>query len=308
MFTFITRRAQSSKRLVRSETQLVCSKSARASSAHAKSAVSIFIVSISIFSIVFGLVFGFAPTPSVDAKDRPALPKNTDWIIDDADPAALGAAFAAPRSPSNAEAHQRAVHAIAVDPSLRDATLAGIRDRARRALVVRELDSAKQLRLLTKPQANLPKWRIVAPPPLTELRSAYDAAEAESGIEWQYLAAVNFVETKMGRIRGVSTAGAQGPMQFLPATWKRYGNGGDIDNAKDAIAAAGRFLKAKGGPANMRKALFRYNNSNYYVNAVMAYAQNMKDDSELLADYYAWQVIYRWAPGDVVLREGYEAK
>ncbi len=34
---------------------------------------------------------------------------------------------------------------------------------------------------------------------------------------WYYLAAINLIETRMGRIDGLSTAGAQGPMQFLPA-------------------------------------------------------------------------------------------
>ncbi len=244
----------------------------------------------------------------VGAADKPTLPKNAEWIVDETDPIALAAAFSAPRSAANASGHQRAVHAIVIDPTKRETTLAAIVDNDRRAAVNRELDAATQLRVLTKPLPNLPLWRIVAPAPVAELRAAYDAAEKETGIEWQYLAAVNFVETKMGRIRGVSTAGAQGPMQFLPSTWKSFGKGGDIENNADAIAAAGRFLKAKGGPANMRKALFRYNNSNRYVNAVMAYAKNMKDDPALLADYHAWQVIYRWAPGDVVLQEGYFAE
>jgi membrane-bound lytic murein transglycosylase B len=77
-------------------------------------------------------------------------------------------------------------------------------------------------------------------------------------VPWQYLAAVNFVETKFGRIRGTSIAGAQGPMQFLPSNWKQYGKGGDINSDRDAIAAAARFLQARtleiGGSACLRHA------------------------------------------------------
>ena len=35
-------------------------------------------------------------------------------------------------------------------------------------------------------------------------------------------------------------------MQFMPATWKSYGRGGDIQDPRDAILAAGRFLAAAG--------------------------------------------------------------
>ena len=51
---------------------------------------------------------------------------------------------------------------------------------------------------------------------------------AATGGGWNYLAAINLVETGLGRIVGVSDAGAQGPMQFLPSTFAEYGDGGDI--------------------------------------------------------------------------------
>ena len=69
----------------------------------------------------------------------------------------------------------------------------------------------------TKLSSTLPAWRIVRPAPADELLDAYRDAEAEFGIPWRYLAAINLVETGLGRIRGTSIAGAQGPMQFMPS-------------------------------------------------------------------------------------------
>ena len=56
-------------------------------------------------------------------------------------------------------------------------------------------------------------------PPAAELLADYNAAAQATGVGWQYLAAVHLVETRMGRIRGTSAAGAEGPMQFLPSTF-----------------------------------------------------------------------------------------
>jgi membrane-bound lytic murein transglycosylase B len=60
----------------------------------------------------------------------------------------------------------------------------------------------------------------------------------------------------MGRIRGVSSAGAQGPMQFLPTTWDIYGGGGDINDPCDAIRAAARLLRANSAPDDMAGAVW----------------------------------------------------
>ena len=156
-------------------------------------------------------------------------------------------------------------------------------------------------RLNPPPKPQPPAWRIVAPAPASELLGYYRAAEAAVGVPWQYLAAIHLVETRMGRIRGVSVAGAQGPMQFLPSTWASYGGGGDIDSNADAILAAARLLKARGAPGRMGAALYGYNPSQLYVNGVTAYAGVMAADERTYHAYHGWQVYY----GDRLLPEGF---
>lgn len=97
---------------------------------------------------------------------------------------------------------------------------------------------------LGAPPTALPDWTIRTPPPPAVLVGYYREAEARSGIPWVYLAAVHFVESRMGRIHGNSPAGAQGPMQFLANTWATFGNGGDINDDHDdrGNAAATRGL------------------------------------------------------------------
>ena len=109
----------------------------------------------------------------------------------------------------------------------------------------------------------------------------------------------------MGRIEGLSTAGAQGPMQFLPSTWAECCQG-DIDDDRDAIVGAARYLSRSGAPADMERALFRYNRDTRYVAAVTAYAQNMAADERAYFGYHAWQVFYASSAGDVRLPVGYE--
>lgn len=151
----------------------------------------------------------------------------------------------------------------------------------------------------------LPAWRIVAPPPARALMHSYREAERRFGVDWEYLAAINMVETAFGRIRGTSVAGAQGPMQFLPTTWDIYGAGGDIHDAHDAILAAGRLLRANGFARDRAAALRRYNNSWAYVRGVTHHAEVMGRDPRQLRGYLAWQVYYLTRLGSVWLPEGY---
>jgi murein DD-endopeptidase MepM/ murein hydrolase activator NlpD len=107
----------------------------------------------------------------------------------------------------------------------------------------------------------------------------YQAAGTAYGIPWQVLAAINEVETDYGRDLSVSSAGAEGWMQFLPAEWEQYGvdaNGDgfkDPYNPADAIFTAARYLRAAGGDQNIKAAVFSYNHSAAYVDSVMLRAQ-----------------------------------
>ena len=154
---------------------------------------------------------------------------------------------------------------------------------------------------------DLPDWRIVAAAPAGRLLEHYRAAEARFGVDWAYLAAINFIETSMGRIRGTSVAGAQGPMQFIPTTWDIYGRG-DINSTRDSILAAGRFLRAQGFARSPAAALFRYNNSTAYVRGVSLVAKLMQRRPRAFYGYYHWKVYYLTRFGSVLLPEGYVAK
>ena len=178
--------------------------------------------------------------------------------------------------------------------------------RPQTAVMVRgAVRAASLLHAMTSPQRRLPRWRIVAPPPARELLGYYRVAQRRTGVPWTYLAAIHLVETRMGRIRGASSAGALGPMQFLPATWELYGAGGDINDPHDAILAAARLLKANGAPGDMSEALRHYNQSTNYVRAVSEYARTMTRSRSAYRGYWHWRVLYRHVRGTYVLPVGY---
>ena len=152
----------------------------------------------------------------------------------------------------------------------------------------------------------LPAWRIIQPEPAEQLIAYYKKAEAATGIDWEVLAAVNLVETGMGRIDGVSVANAQGPMQFLPTTWAEAGIGkGDIRDPHDAIQAAARYLVRRGGLQDIRRGLWGYNNSDYYGKAVMLYASLIKEDPSAYTGLYHWEIHFNADAGDLWLPVGY---
>jgi murein DD-endopeptidase MepM/ murein hydrolase activator NlpD len=124
------------------------------------------------------------------------------------------------------------------------------------------------------PNFFIDKFRI---PPF--LLPIYQAAGIEYGIRWEILAGINEIETDYGRNLNVSSAGALGWMQFMPATWKAYGVDANHDGKKDpfnpvdAIFAAARYLKAAGADSDIRKAIFAYNHADWYVDSVLMRAR-----------------------------------
>ncbi len=168
----------------------------------------------------------------------------------------------------------------------------------------RNVDARRQLAAMSPLRDTLPAWRIVAPAPAAELLGYYREAEAATGVGWNYLAAINLIETRFGSIAGVSVDGAQGPMQFMPQTWAAYGNG-DVNSPRDAIMSAGNYLAASGFAANPDRAIYAYNHANEYVRAVKDYAAILADDPDSFGGYYRWDVYYNTTAGDVLLPIGY---
>src|SRR6476469_2368399 len=124
------------------------------------------------------------------------------------------------------------------------------------------------------PNFFIDKFRI---PPF--LLPIYQAAGIEYGVRWEVLAAINEIETDYGRNLNISTAGAVGWMQFMPATLQTYGVDANRDGVKDpynpvdAIFAAARYLRAAGGDQDLRRAIFAYNHAGWYVDSVLMRAQ-----------------------------------
>ncbi len=124
------------------------------------------------------------------------------------------------------------------------------------------------------PNFMIRKFRV---PPF--LLSIYQAAGIEYGVRWEVLAAINEIETDYGRNLNVSSAGALGWMQFMPATWKMYGTDANKDGRKDpfnpvdAIFSAARYLKAANYENDVRAAIWAYNHADWYVDSVLLRAR-----------------------------------
>ncbi len=169
----------------------------------------------------------------------------------------------------------------------------------------RNVDARRQLTAMSPVRDTLPAWRIVPPAPAEQLLGYSREAEAATGVGWNYLAAINLIETRFGSIAGVSMDGAQGPMQFMPQTWAAYGNG-DVNSPRDAIMSAARYLDASGFATDRDGAIWAYNHASQYVRAVNDYAAILAEDPGAFAGYYRWDVYYYTTAGDVLLPIGYD--
>jgi membrane-bound lytic murein transglycosylase B len=246
------------------------------------------------------------------ANDPAAVPAIAE------DPATLGrqlvAAERAVRVPRTSQARlvaaartaEAAYRRLALHPDW-DATVLALVPASLHATVVANLRARRELRAIIDPAPKnlLPAWRIRAPAPAGELLAWYHAAGAHFGVGWQYLAAVNLIETTFGKIHGVSASGAQGPMQFLPETWARYGAGGEVTDPHDAIFGAARYLADHGFASDLNAALYAYNPTVHYANAVKALASVLVADPRSFAGYYRWDVYYPTSSGVLLLPRGF---
>jgi len=215
---------------------------------------------------------------------------------------ALGGARSAkpPRAVTLLALHQQRLYRrLADDPDRADRVVARLGPELRAE--ARDIVLARAALGRIKRSGRPPTVRTAAAAPAEELRRAYRAAQQRFGVPREVLAAVNFVESAFGRVRSASEAGARGPMQFLPATWRQYGLGGDIDDPPDAILGAANYLYASGAPGRLRRALFAYNRSADYVSAILRFARRMEADERTFYAFYSWQVYVR-TPAGVVRR------
>jgi len=134
------------------------------------------------------------------------------------------------------------------------------------------------------PPPSTPRLNSLNNPPLPipdDIKALYVAAADRYHLPWTLLAGIGMEETAHGRNNTTSSAGAQGLMQFMPATWAIYGVDGDgdgradIHNSADSAMSAANYLTASGvtaGPVGVRRAIFAYNHADWYVNDVLYYA------------------------------------
>jgi len=203
-------------------------------------------------------------------------------------------ANAAPVTVASAYAMQKVELRLSDDPSLATRVI-----RLLPAALARDVTddvlAHRELARLT-PARPLSAFRPGPAAAAAKLRRWYAEGRRRSGVSWQVLAAVNFVESDFGRMRETSVAGAQGPMQFMPSTWASYGRG-DVHDPHAAILAAARFLRAAGALADERGALYRYNPSRAYVDAVERYAGRIRRSPRAFAQYYARPLVVRTPAG-----------
>ena len=182
-----------------------------------------------------------------------------------------------------------------------DHSIAGLRaERTRSTARLQALEEAERARILKSRaasgggttgkgyQLDVARNDIVASPvgpiPKKEYIKLYKESALKYGFgrDWYVLAAIGQVESNHGQNMGPSTAGAMGPMQFMPSTWATSGVDGNGDgkanimDPRDAIPAAAGYLKEGGAPRDWYAALYSYNHADWYVKKVFAVAEGYR--------------------------------
>ncbi len=187
---------------------------------------------------------------------------------------------------------QRTIRLLATDTMLEKAVVRldpAVRD---------DVIAVRELGRLTRASAGIGGIRIGRAAPANRLLVWYREAQRRFGVRWQLLAAINFVESAFDKVRNATAYGAQGPMQFEPATWNAYGLGGDVRQPHDAILGAANYLAANDGAHDERQALRHYNPSALYADAVLRYANRIAHDPRAFLVYYSWQVYIKTRHGE----------
>jgi cell wall-associated NlpC family hydrolase len=152
--------------------------------------------------------------------------------------------------------------------------------------------------------------------PTAMLTLYQEAAPTCPGLPWTVLAAIGTVESGNGTSNlpgvhsGANSAGAEGPMQFEPATFAAYDTpvppgGADPPSPydpTDAVYAAARMLCANGAAngANLNAAVFAYNHSDSYVSQVLALANSYgQTQAQTVATGTAGGIAVDWALAQV---------
>jgi hypothetical protein len=157
-----------------------------------------------------------------------------------------------------------------------EAAVRGVLGKRARLLSLTQAQNAQQVRLPANGQ-------VSAGRPSNYLELFRDSARMFCpGMSWTVLAAIAQIESGDGQNNGPSSAGALGPMQFMPSTWAIWGmdafgetGAPDIMNPYDAVPSAAVYLCAAGAgsPATLPSAIFAYNHAQWYVTEVLALAQ-----------------------------------
>jgi cell wall-associated NlpC family hydrolase len=154
--------------------------------------------------------------------------------------------------------------------------------------------AASQQSPVSIPAAAAPTRLAIDSIPPAYLNLYIQAASTCPGLPWQVLAGIGEVETDHGRanlpgvLSGANFAGAEGPMQFEPATFTAFETGPNIPaspyDPADAVYTAARMLcqdgAASGTLSGIRAAVFAYNHAGWYVSEVLSWAARYGTASE----------------------------